>query len=30
MSNFYAQHPVLVRTLGAVALSAILGNMRRR
>ena len=28
MSNFYAQHPVLVKTLGAVALSAILSNIR--
>ena len=27
MSNFYAQHPVLVKTLGAAALSLILGRI---
>ncbi len=29
MSNFYAQHPVLVKTLGAVALSMVLGRIGR-
>jgi hypothetical protein len=29
MSNFYAQHPVLVKSLGAAALSIILGQVRR-
>ena len=29
MSDFYAQHPVLVKTLGAAALSLILGNIGR-
>ena len=30
MSNFYAQHPVLVKTLGAAALAIIVGNIRNR
>ncbi len=30
MSHFYAQHPVLVKSLGAVALSIILGKIRNR
>jgi hypothetical protein len=29
MSNFYAQHPVLVKSLGAAALAIILSQMRR-
>lgn len=29
MSDFYAQHPVLVKTLGAASLSLILGNIGR-
>ena len=30
MSNFYAQHPVLVKSLGAAALAIILGKIRNR
>ena len=30
MSSFYAQHPVLVKTLGAAALSIIYGQIRNR
>lgn len=30
MSNFYAQHPVLVKSLGAVALAIILRNLGHR
>jgi hypothetical protein len=30
VSDFYAQHPTLVRTLGSVALSIVLSNMARR
>ena len=30
VSDFYAQHPTLVRTLGSVALSIALSNMARR
>ena len=29
MSNFYSQHPVLVKSLGAAALAIILGQMQR-
>ncbi|MDB6164013.1 MAG: hypothetical protein JWL98_1445 [Xanthomonadaceae bacterium] len=28
MSNFYAQHPVLVKSLGAAAMAIVLGRMR--
>ncbi|GAB1595641.1 hypothetical protein [Lysobacter claricitrinus] len=28
MSRFYAQHPVLVKSLGAMAMAAVLGRMR--
>ena len=30
VSSFYAQHPTLVKTLGAVALSAVMGHLSRR
>ena len=30
LGSFYAEHPTLVKTLGAVALSAVLGHLGRR
>ena len=30
MSRFYAQHPVLVKTLGAAAMAIVLGKLRNR
>ena len=30
VGSFYAQHPTLVKTLGAVALSAVMGHLSRR